>query len=822
VDANFRHATGKTGAGSNPSLDVNIYERLPERPLADCPSYIGKTRYGTALAAVLLCATLLSGPAFAQSETALGTNRPLQLPADSPFRDPDIVYLEADELINDETENTLTATGDVIGRYQDRTLRADRVIYNSETGEIFAEGNVTIVDPTGASQFAEKVNLSNELQAGTATNFTLRTAEGGLTAAALAQQNEDGSIDLFNAYYTACKVCEDDPTPTWRIKARRVSQDKDRRSIMYRDAVFEFMGIPVLYTPFLAHPDPSAKRATGFLTPLVGFTGDKGAFIRAPYFVAVDDYTNFTATPRLFTGVNPLLDLDFERQFATGRININTSFTYASIFDRDGNAFKNADQFLDPTAAPIGKRLRSHTFADGRFNPNDHWTYGFGVELTSDDLYLERYDLNRFPDTRGLFQSDALRLINQAYVVGQGDDWRVSLAAVGFQSQRSVIFELDDGRFSFSGEDDNTLPIIHPRLDAQRIFDVGGTRLEAFTNVTYLSRETGVDYGRASLGARWSDNFILPGGLEVEPFALARFDNYEIEPDILDADNNPFDTEKRSFTRSLGHVGADIRYPFIRPGKVNWILEPRVQITHAFGDGKLENFQATDANGNGVELLQDSLAVDLDPTLIWEPNKATGYDFWQEGTRIDAGGTIAARWDNNEASLFVGKSWADGFDNDFAITSGLSGRSSDIVAEANASFGSALRSRVRLRYDDDENALRRIDADAYANLKDLSANLRYYRIQGATPATVLNPTAPTEELSGGVRWRVFDNWSTSYRAFYDIDENQIRRQDIGLIFDDDCTRIEVVYTRDRNQRGVVGTSDGVAIRVALATLGSVD
>jgi len=50
------------------------------------------------------------------STTAAGTNRPLQLAADSPFRDPNIIYLEADSLISDEDESTLTAKGNVEGR----------------------------------------------------------------------------------------------------------------------------------------------------------------------------------------------------------------------------------------------------------------------------------------------------------------------------------------------------------------------------------------------------------------------------------------------------------------------------------------------------------------------------------------------------------------------------------------------------------------------------------------------------------------------------------------------------------------------------------
>ena len=779
------------------------------------------TRRLSQLSAGLLLAgtSLFAVDAAAQAQTAVGTNRPLQLAPDSPYRDPDIVYLEADELINDEAANTLTATGGVVGRYQDRELRAERVIYNLETGEIFAEGDVTIVDPTGAAQFAEKVNLSNELQAGTATNFTLRTEDGGLTAAALAQQNPDGSISLYNAYYTACEVCADDPNPTWRIKARQVRQDKERNAIFYRDAVFELLGIPILYTPYLAHPDPSAERASGFLTPLVGFTGDKGAFIRQPYFIAVDPYTDLTLTPRIYSGVNPVLEVDFERKFATGDIIVETSLGYGSVFDNDGDPFRDASAFTNSDKAPVGRGLRSHTFASGRFNPNRTWTYGFGVELTSDDFYLENYDFSRFPDTRGLFTSDAFRLINQAYIVGAGEDWRVSAAAVGFQSQRDFIFELPNDQFRLSREDDGTLPIIAPRIDARRFFDVAGAEVEAFGNTVYLTREKGQDYGRATAGLRAAETFILPGGLELEPSALGRLDAYTLEPDVEGLDQD------RDFTRALGYVSADLRYPLIRPGKVDFVIEPRVQATQTFGDGKLDRFVAEDINGNLISLQQDSLATDLDPTVLWDPNKSQGYDFWQSGTRVDAGATVAARWNDNEVSAFIGKSWADiDEDEQFSVASGLNGDNSDIVADVNVQLGSTLRGRTRIRYDDGSNTLRRIDSEAFLSLDDFQASLRYFRGEAATVDQLLNPDAPREEVSGGLRWQFKENWATSYRAFYDVDDNLLRRQDIGLTYSDDCTRIEIVYSEDKSENGRIGGSrgGGFAIRVSLATLGSLD
>jgi len=763
----------------------------------------------------------LAHPAVAQiagTQTAAGTNRPLNLDADSPFRDPDIIYLEADELINSEGTGILTARGEVEGRYQDRTLRAEKVVYNLNTGLVIASGNVVLIDANGSTQYADKLELSNELEAGTASNFTARFPEGGLTAAAFATRSSEEEIELYNAYYTACEPCVEDgktDKPTWRIRARRVRQDKDTKSIRYRDAVFEFKGVPLFYTPYLSHPDPSAGRTSGFLNPFVGISGDKGFNFRTPYYWAIDDYSELTVTPRIYAKVNPLLELDYKRQFYTGAININTSVTYASFFDNNGDTFNDTDVFLQPGEAPLGKRLRSHFFADGIFAPTDILSYGFGVQLASDDLFLRRYDLDERPKTSGLYQADGRRLISQAFVVGQDDDFRASASTFGFQSLRTSIFrsETNPSEIRISREDDSILPIVAPKLEVSKIFEdpIVGGHLETYGDATFLTRKIGTNYNRASAGANWNKTFIAPAGVEVKPFANARFDTFDIEPE---------DQASVKFDRTVGQVGADIRWPFIKPGQdVDIIIEPRVQVTQSFGDGQNENFTAVNAANTPFSIQQDSLAIDLDQAQFWQSNKSTGFDFWQKGFRADVGASVTADWDKSRAHLFVGQSYASGFDDSFALGSGLAGDKSDIVAAFELNINDKIRSHTRIRYDDDDSKFRRIDTSLSYTGDRVKAGARYYKIDGATLANSPNPLAPPEEVSGGVEVRVAKNWSTRYRATHDIDRNVTRRQDLALIYDDQCTRIELLYTKNNNNLGIVGNNTGFGIRVALLTLG---
>jgi len=773
----------------------------------------------------LLAGTAMAPHAMAQNFTP---DSDPDLAADSPFRDPDMIYLEADELVNNETERTLTAIGSVEGRYQDRSLRAEQVVYFLDEGRVIASGNVVLVNADGSSQYAETIELSNELETGNATNFTSRLPNGGVTGAAFATRRTDEGVDLYNAYYTACEACAEDDKkkPTWQIRAKRVSQDKSKNMILYKDAVFELFGLPILYTPYLAHPDPSQDRASGWLNPFGGLSGSRGAFIELPYYIDIDDYTELTLTPHLFTKVNPLMEMDFRRRFHSGDLNINSSFTYASAFDRNGDIFTDTDNYEGSIDhVPLGKRLRSHFFADGEFDFSDTLGWGFTAQATTDDLYLRRYGLNA-PSKAGLYSGGARRLISQIFGVAQSEDFRFVASAYGFQSLRTNIREIDDtpNTFRISREDDSTLPIIAPKLEASYHLEdpIIGGRIEAFGDFTMLTRDIGTDYSRGTAGAKWSKSFILPAGIEAKPFGEARYDNFDITPYDKAADA---DLDDVSFSRQTGQVGLDVRWPFIKStGGVDIIVEPRAMITQSFN---LRRNTDTDADFE-FDILQDSLEIDFDHNLIWSPNKSTGLDLWQKGFRADVGGSIKALWGDNHTQLFVGQSFADNVEDIFEVESGLKQDKSDLVGQFELGLGGNFLFDTRVRYDDDDNKFRRLDTGFRYISNRLSGNLRYYKIDKAIAASLadLDPLldasstpAPAEELTGSASFRLTDNWKVRYSATRDLDQDITRRQSLGFGFEDDCTLIELLYTKYNFQNDAVRDSDSIGIRISLKSLG---
>lgn len=744
----------------------------------------------------------------------------LNLPANSPFRNPDIIYLEADEVEDNREAGIITAKGGVEGRYQDRTLRADRVVYNVVSGRVMATGNVVLIDGDGASQYADKLELTDKLASGGAKDFTARFNPVGIAGAKYAVRRSDSGFDLYNAYYTACETCTEDgvdKTPTWRVRARKVTQDVDDKMIHYRDAVVEVKGVPVLYLPYLAHPDPSTERRSGWLIPFAGRSGSYGVFYEQPYYWAINDYSELTVTPRLMERVNPFVMGQYSKRFYSGQLEVDASLAYDSFFDNDGDGFSSNDVFSQPEFGLQDETWRSHLFARGQFDLTDSLMWGFGYDTASDDFYLDRYDIDTLGTNFGLYDGGSRRLTQQLYGVAQKQDYRYSASAYSFQSLRSSIRRdaTTPTNITINREDDDALPKVLPKLEMSHYLTdpIFGGRFHAFGDAVQIKRSVdgtvttpiNDDYRRVSFGGEYSKSMILPFGVEAKPFAMARYDKFNIDP--LGAASVEED-------RAIGQVGLDARWTLVRPGNsVDFTIEPRVQISHNFGD---------DTPAALTTYREDSIGIDLDSALLWASNKATGYDLWETGTRADIGASFAADWDDNHAGIFLGQSFTDQRISLFGINSGLNDKSSNIVSEIDLQLGGNFTALSRLRYDNDEGEIRRADTQfSYAGDR-LTLSARHYKINdpfSALATSVID--APPEELSGSIKYQVMKDWAVRYVASRDVDAGLTRREELAFIFDDDCTYMELYYEKRRNNLGLIGDNTNIGIRVALLTLGDV-
>lgn len=685
------------------------------------------------------------------------------------------VELTADNAYVLENENTVVAEGNVTVRYRDRVLTADTLTYNRDTGRVRARGNVTILEPDGTQRYAEEIETSADLSDGYAVGFSMRTPQGETAAANSAIRRSDSYNQLDRAIFTACELCDEKTTPTWAIRARKAVLNEETGMYSYRDAVFELAGVPIIYLPYFAHPDPKAERRSGFLIPTVGSSSKTGPLYQQPYYWAISDYQDLVIAPIIYTKVNPLLELDYRKRFYSGDINANFSFTNEQFFDGDGETFGDQE-------------WRGHLFADGKFQINENWRWGFGIEESTDDLYTERYDIEGENDKRGLYTNQPRVLLSQLYTQGQSRNWYADGSLLTFDNLR------------LTGASEDAIGDVLPLAHAQKDFELGQFGYASIgASAAFLERAAGPDSRRLSASAEWSTTKIIPGGLVFEPFANARYDNYDIEDFPLTGDSD-------SISRGVGSLGAKMSMPFYRPGQtVDILIEPIVMAA-----------VSTSSPNDEPLPIEDSLYFELDTSTLFNANAQAGYDLYEGDQKIAAGLSATARWKSGiSLSGIVGRRWRSEADPAFDVASNLDGTVSDWLAGLSVDFNGPFSFDTQVRLDDDTLELNRIDTAFELNTDRVRASAVYYQIDESVSRSGL----AQEGILLYSEVNITDNYLLLYELRREFEQQIDIRHSFGIGYQDDCSRFELIYERTERLNQELGPSESILFRFALATIG---
>jgi len=115
---------------------------------------------------------------------------------------------------------------------------------------------------------------------------------------------------VYKGVFTTCAQKED-KCPPWTIYADEVTHLKEKKIMKYKNAWLKIFDIPVVYTPFFFHPDPSVKRQSGFLTPSYRNSNIFDKSLQIPYFKVISDDKDMTISPELFVNNSILLQTEY-------------------------------------------------------------------------------------------------------------------------------------------------------------------------------------------------------------------------------------------------------------------------------------------------------------------------------------------------------------------------------------------------------------------------------------------------------------------------------------------------------------------------------
>lgn len=706
---------------------------------------VGLARKIAALSAILVAMALLP----VQSAFAQSFERP---DSDTP------IALVADQITVDSESGRVVAEGSVEVYYGDRTLTAQRIVYNDKTGRIAATGNLVLRDKSGVTVFADAADLDADLVDGLVSGARSVMGEHTRLAAVEARRVDERYNTLSKAVYSPCKVCADDPTPLWRIRARRVIHDEEERIIHYEDATFDVFGVPVAWLPYFRHPDPTVKRTSGFLFPEFLNSSTFGYGLKVPYYWVIDDHSDLTITPFFMTDDGLILDLEYRRAFSNGEIRVSGS---ATVNDYLGSS-----------------RFHGHFDSEGTFRSASGIEYGWDITVASDDAYLGRFDYD-FGD----------RLTSEIFVRRYGEGGYFDLSGVYFQSLRDNepagdiprAAPLFDGRYNFD----------EPLLDG-RVGLVGST----YT----LVRDRGRDVTRLTLGADWERQAVLDWGLSLTAFAEVRGDLFIFNDDPVAGSG----TE----ARLTGQTGVEARFPLVtnRINGVTHMFEPVAQAIFA------------PHGGNGAMFpVEDSIVTEFDESNLIDRNHFSGLDSVEEGPRLN----LMVRYERiSDDGLSLDASFGRVLRvrpvNAFSTGSGLRDTNSDFVAAWSASYDPYVQIRHRVRVDD-SGAITRNEAGARFEIDpfDLSLGYLFYEAD-----TTIGTATDREEVSGFMGVEIDENWSMTAYAQHDLVAGLFVQYGGGLKYANECCSIEVMVKRTNTASSNDPASTSVSLQVKLFTLGA--
>ena len=114
----------------------------------------------------------------------------------------------------------------------------------------------------------------------------------------ISSSGDENKTILKKAIFTSCKLNDD--CPPWSLKAEQITHDKNKRDVIYKNAVLNVYDIPVFYFPKFFHPDPSVKRRSGLLQPRLNSSEIVGTSINMPYYYVISDNKDYTFKPTIF------------------------------------------------------------------------------------------------------------------------------------------------------------------------------------------------------------------------------------------------------------------------------------------------------------------------------------------------------------------------------------------------------------------------------------------------------------------------------------------------------------------------------------------
>lgn len=640
----------------------------------------------------------------------------------------------------------LTATGNVEAISGEAVLTASKIVYNSVTDQITITGPITVTDGGVVEIFADFAELDSALQNGLLTSARL-VLDQQVELQADSIQRIDGTVSELNTVQvTSCNTCAEGESPLWYIRAKKVTHYSEDKELLLEEAQLRILDVPVFYLPRMRLPDPTQDRATGFLIPSIKQRSRIGLAAKIPYFIAFGDHRDLTLTPYLSRNMTTL-EARYRQAFRTGEITLNGAVT--------------DDNFS-------GFNSRGYLFAEGEFALQRDYTLSFDAKFTSDQAYLLDYDYGAFD-----------RLNSELALTRASRDENTRFAFNHFRSLRTT-------------EDNETIPTlvlsaqtqnrVQPAFGGEVLWELEFHSHTRESQITTDANADGIvdgrDVHRLNAEVGWRDSWWTQGGFNFGVESHLAFDVVNTAQDATITTTN--------YTEVTPSVAANMRYPLQRmtASGAQQVIEPVAQL--AWSGGTTRDAATNDAIAN-----DESSRTEFDEGNLLSLSRFASDDRRERGVSLAYGLNMSHFGETWNAGLSFGHIIREADQDSFSVSSGLTGRASDLLVAGQMTHDNGLSITGRMLLDE-QISLTKAEASGGWHNDRLGVNASYVWLgQDAEE----NRPDILAEWNLDSSYRMTRHWTGLANWRFDVADNRTTEAGVGLEYRNECVKAQLAVSR---------------------------
>ena len=681
------------------------------------------------------------------------------------------VNLIADNISYDKLTGILIATGNVEIIYNDTKLQTSEIRYNNKLDTLSIIGKFTINDGNDIITSNNDTIINKKLKNGLIKGArAILNNKLQLSAQSINQKNNNQNV-FKTVIASTCKICANNPTPFWQIRANRIIHDKEKQKIYFKNARLDFLGLPVLYLPALNIPEPGISRASGLLVPQFSTSDKVGFSSKIPYYFVIDNNKDLTVTPFIMSKKSVILETEFRQYTKNGYYELTNAFSL-----KDDLNYGRLNGFIE---------------GNGSFSLKRNYVADFKIDLANtidfsngEKPFKNNYDYAEPEDDRLKNSIDIYKTTSKSFF---------QLGTSFTQSFRYKDFNGD----GFKEEDPN-VPVILPEIYFRKNYEsniFGGNYALTAQSVTLANSSSG-DYSRIGGKLDWKRNWIMPSGL-----------NFGTLTRIM---GNGYLAEDNFYKNAIPTAMLEVRYPLSKSSlRKTHMFEPVSQII--WSPNQIKGYVNNDQNTS------DSTTAEFEETNLFSINRFPGFDDVETGLRANIGGKYIIYEPNGwEFTTTAGRVFRqkDLKQFDTSKSTGLDTLNSDYVGAFNLKFPKSFNILTRLLLDDSMDASKNETRIQYFSDK-YAADLGYVWLD---KQSVLSLDNHQHEVNIRTDYFINDNWKFGADWRQNLNTHSPISGDFDISFENDCAKINFSLELNYGEQNKIDRTIGM--QVFLSGLGT--